>query len=197
MFSYNKVSSDDLKEYIVLQGNYNKEGVSLIQVQKGQKDKEDRFYVIALENIGGSSELTWYTDKDNDSYDIFRPDYELAYDSLDGDFGKGKNNTITMIGLRAEELHGPSDNDICGIIRDTSSKFSYKNGWFVPAISELGACASNLNVEPEGNIGPFDDSETLYFSSSVSGEGAYAFYPGRTVALNVTTSAALRPVTTF
>ena len=133
-----------LKEYYVSGtaiGPFGTEPIDVIKAVSGTTGK-DRFYVMALENVGSAS--TYYHWYDAASGNM--SDYETA---TSGDFGKGKENTTNMIAKwdigAGEGGYGAQDTgsykDIWGQI-----KAQVSNGWFVPSRGEWAAFAQELGI---------------------------------------------------
>ena len=101
----------------------------------------DRFYVMALEDIGDGATYCWY---------------DAAYDGggkldnivseITNDFGQGKTNTADVLAKwKAEDWGNQNDNgtyqDMWGEIED-----EIKAGWFVPSKSEWAAFGGELGI---------------------------------------------------
>lgn len=133
-----------LKEYYVsgtANGPFGTEPIDVIKAVPGTTGK-DRFYVMALENVGSSSTYYhWYYAAPGNM-----SDYETA---TSGDFGKGKENTANMIAKwdkgAGEGGYGAQDTgtvkDMWGQIKTQVSK-----GWFVPSRAEWAAFAQELGI---------------------------------------------------
>lgn len=155
---YNIPVETGLKDYRISQKNY--EGIfginDVIQPIEGKNGK-DRFYVMALENLGEYyNRYIWY----HEAYG-YMEDYATAT-SLE--FGKGRTNTATMIEKWNTKSYGEQDTnpyykDVWGQITEKVAK-----GWFVPSRAEWAAFAEELGVTEKDytSLG----LSNLYWSSS-------------------------------
>ena len=135
-------------------------------------DGEDRFYIMALQDVNLESYTqyfcaTWY----NSAYYNFIENY---YVTTSNDFGTGKQNTLTMINNWNNESYGEqnTDNsiDIWGIIQT-----QVNDGWFVPSKDEWSAFGANLKLTKNN----FSDKgfKQYYWSSSLYNDNnAYFAY---------------------
>ena len=149
-------SADSLKEYYISQESHTWAGTTK-PVLSPDGAGDDRFYVMAFNNIGGSSTTyTWYNNEE-----INMSDYATA---TSGDFGTGRINTATMLTKWNASSYGTkdTDNDLWGQI-DVGIGGT-NEGWFVPSRAEWSAFVQELGIDLSnyGNIG-LDDA---YWSSS-------------------------------
>ena len=138
-FSYAKET--DTKDYYVrgsYKGTFSDDEKDLISVVEGAEGKE-RFYVMALKDINPKTGYCWY----DAAYDSGIENYDKV---TSGSFGKGKENTQTMIEKWNDVKYGGKDEnetykDIWGVIKEEVNK-----GWFVPSKEEWAAFAGNLGI---------------------------------------------------
>ncbi len=147
-YSYEAITSG-LKQYYISSATTEvdplKTGKGIIREVEGTSGT-DRFYVMALEDVNG-------TRKDGTTTNYFRW-YAAAYDSGISDyatvtstsFGKGKENTSTMITKWKETAYGAQNSnetfpDMWGVIED-----KVEEGWFVPSKEEWSAFGYNLGI---------------------------------------------------
>ena len=120
---------------------------------------KDRFYVMALEDVGGISTLyAWYNAARGHMSDY------STYTSTA--FGKGKENTEKMITKWNAKEYGEQNTnysyvDLWGVIQT-----QVKNGWFIPSKEEWSAFAEELDIN-SSNAYDFD-LDLRYWSSSQS-----------------------------
>ena len=158
--------TEGLKDYYVKDENYTSEKfgnttAKLIATIEGNSGTKERFYVMALTDIDGKQNGTYY-DWYNAAYGKMS-DYSST---TSGDFGKGKANTTTMISKWNNEEYGEqnkclSHEDMWGVIQDEVNK-----GWFVPSRAEWSAFVGELGITSSnrGNLGL-----SKYYRSSSQG----------------------------
>ena len=138
-FSYAK--EEGTKDYYVrgsYKGTFSDDEKELISVVEGSGGNE-RFYVMALKDINQKTGYCWY----DAAYDSGIENYDKV---TSGSFGKGKENTQTMIEKWNDVKYGGKDEnetykDIWGVIKEEVNK-----GWFVPSKEEWAAFAGNLGI---------------------------------------------------
>ena len=135
--NYTIPTKTNLKDYYIIQEEYTDDfGTKPVIAPLNDSSKEDRFYVMALEDFDSSSHY-WY----KNAYGNMS-DYSTA---TSGDFGKGKENTDAMIkkwNLADNGGYGAQDaNDMWGLIQE-----KVKDGWFVPSRGEWSAFAEELKI---------------------------------------------------
>lgn len=137
IYSYSALHTNELKSYTISQDSYSgKFGDK--PVLKATDSGKDRFYVMALEDIG-SNTYTWY----NAAYRQMN-DYSST---TSPDFGKGKANTAIMIEKWNNKAYGEQNThqkgykDVWGIIQS-----QVNNGWFVPSRAEWAAFGGELGI---------------------------------------------------
>lgn len=125
---------------------------------------EDRFYIMALEDINSSTKYTWY---------------DAAYGQLSDyatitstDFGSGKTNTSTMITKWYASEYGTQNDhssyyDVWGVIQTEVSE-----GWFLPSSAEWSAFVEELGIA-DSNYSSYNLN--YYYWSSSLGNTGYAW----------------------
>ena len=150
--------TEGLKDYYVKNENYTSEKfgnttAKLIAPIEGSSGTEERFYVMALTDIDGKQNGTYY-DWYNAAYGKMS-DY-LSTTSVD--FGKGKTNTETMILKWKNKEYGEQNQcsdhkDIWGQMQTEVQK-----GWFVASRLEWLAFAGELGISK-------DSSSEIYYKN--------------------------------
>ena len=180
-FSYNAKSN--LKKYIISQENYEGD-FGTKPVLKATTEGNDRFYVMALEDVALDGTNTANRNS------VYWNWYYNANENLDSsmnkkdanDFGQGKNKTLIMITKWNEEAYGTkngdsSHKDLWGIFNNTNNTMGTvdENKWFVPSRDEWIAFGSNLGITTS-NHGNFDLSDHYWTSSQFSIFGVYSVH---------------------
>ena len=152
----------NLKEYQISQKGFTDTfGTSdVIAPIEGQNDKNDRFYVMAL------------TDIDEDEYYWYFGAYNKMSIDTSEDFGKGKQNTQTMISQWNSEEYSPTYQDDMWGLSAVQSKINENPAWFVPSKEEWSAFAEKLGITEDNYSGKGLSYE--YWSSSQN--GAYSVW---------------------
>ena len=122
----------NLKDYYISKENYTGdfETKDVLTPVEGQSGKNDRFYIMALDDIDGSGHY-WYKSASG----------KMSIDT-DTAFGTGKTNTQTMISQWNSNKYPPQDNnDMWKLIQTQASK-----GWFVPSREEWAAFGEELGI---------------------------------------------------
>ncbi len=168
--NYTIPTKTNLKDYYIIQEEYTDDfGTKPVIAPLNDSSKEDRFYVMALDDFD-SSKHYWY----KNAYGIMS-DYSTA---TSGDFGKGKDNTDAMIAkwnFADNGGYGAQDaNDMWGLIQE-----KVKDGWFVPSRGEWSAFAEELKVTKENYVN-HKLSDWYWSSSQTLTTTAYSahFYHG-------------------
>ena len=121
------------KSYYVSQESYTNKLGGTAEVLTPIGTGEDRFYIMSLLN-NLSRTYDWYNAARGNMND-----YATA---TSPDFGKGKDNTATMISKWEAKAYGEQNTkDIWGRIKTQANK-----GWFVPSRQELTAFAGQLGI---------------------------------------------------
>ena len=123
----------------------------------------DRFYIMALEDINSGKSYSWYDAASGQLDDT------VAYNV--NDFGEGKANTQYVNGkwkdsLWGEQNHG-SGEDMWLVIQDEIAK-----GWFVPSKSEWAAFGAAFGII-DGNYSSFGLGNVYWSSSKYNTDDAY------------------------
>ncbi len=147
---------ENVKEYYVSKTEYTDDfGTKEVLTAKGKGN--ERFYVIALDDID-TSKYCWYAAAAGKMTD---------YNEVTScDFGKGKQNTATMIKYWNEQKYGAQDanssyKDMWGVIQE-----KVKQGWFVPSKEEWAAFGEELGVT-SSNYGSFNLGPDYWSSSQL------------------------------
>ena len=152
-----------LKDYYISNTNYDGPfGEKAVLSPTGSGT--DRFYVMALEDIGDRATYCWYDAAYDDGGKLDNFVLETT-----NDFGQGKTNTADVLAKwKAGEWGTQNDNgtyqDMWGEIED-----EIKAGWFVPSKSEWAAFGGELGIAT--NYTEYGLSG-WYWSSSQKGEGS-------------------------
>ena len=131
-------------------------------MKENDESKNDRFYVMALNNIDSSIHY-WYYNASG------KLDNIIAYTK--NDFGKGRENTEYV----NDKWNDPTlpygahnNNDMWGLIQDEIAA-----GWFVPSKSEWAAFGAALGIT-SSNYPTFGLSNDYWSSSQYSTIYAYS-----------------------
>ena len=122
----------NLKDYYISKESYTDDfgTKDVITPVEGQSGKNDRFYIMALDDIDGSTHYWYYS-----AYGKMSIDTDTA-------FGTGKTNTQTMISQWNSNKYSPqNNNDMWKLIQTQASK-----GWFVPSKEEWSAFGEELGI---------------------------------------------------
>ncbi len=170
--AYTIPTETGLKSYVISEETHTEKGYGTHPVLKAADGTtgNDRFYVMALSDIGSStyysSTYYWY----DAAYRNDISDYSTVTSQ---DFGTGKTNTATMISKWDSAEYGDqSTDDMWGQI-----KTKVANGWFVPSRAEWAAFGAALNIDKSNYSDTFGLSN-YYWSSSLSSSNfaCYAYF---------------------
>ena len=191
--------TEGLKDYYISKTNYKaNKGFGTKDVISPTGTGKDRFYIMALTDIDGKRNGTYY-----DWYSAANGKMSDYANTTSGDFGSGKSNTTTMISKWNATAYG--DQDQCSDHKDMWGQIQEKvnNGWFVPSRAEWSAFGGELGISKDssnekyyGNFG----LSCFYWSSSQSSALAawYAnFYYGFMNCNNVNSYLCVRLSATF
>jgi len=154
-YSINTISS--CKEYYQSQNYYNN-GYTSGQVYTPIGKGNDRFYVMALEDID-SNVYSWY----NTASDI--NDYNIVTSE---DFGSGRQNTLNMLEKWNNNVYREqTQNDAWEAIQNKVNE-----GWFVPSRAEWAAFGAKLRLT-DSNYSRMGLSDTYWTSSMQASSQAY------------------------
>jgi type II secretory pathway pseudopilin PulG len=185
------IAINELKDYVIsthtytyqtTPGIYGAEGFGTKEVivpAKNSTGTKDRFYVMSLEDFT-TKRLIHFEDGGEQYVESNYPFYwyKDAFGRLDNtiyeedDFGKGKENTYTMIDIWNSEVYGEQDDlDMWGVIQEklANDKEGKNIVWFVPSKSEWSAFGEELGITSK-NYSYFGLSPS-YWSSSQLDEG--------------------------
>ena len=139
--------TEGLKDYYISKTNYKaNEGFGTKDVISPTGTGKDRFYIMALTDIDGKRNGTYY-DWYNAAYNTGMSDYATTTSE---DFGTGKSNTTTMISKWNAKKYGEQDQcssghkDMWGQIQE-----KVNNGWFVPSRAEWSAFGGELGISKD------------------------------------------------
>ena len=183
----------NLKQYYIEEENY--PGVfgtgKVIAQMEGTTGINDRFYVMALEDITIETIFCWYNAASGK--------LDKTVDSSTYDFGAGKENTAYVMDKWKNSLWGEQNAsgtylDMWGVIEDEVDA-----GWFVPSKSEWAAFGDKFKITSSNYVNQFGLSDSYWSSSQNSTNTAYiANFNRRTVdILNVDYRSWVRLSTTF
>ena len=140
---------DNLKEYSISKEMYSDDfGENYVITPKKETTGNERFYIMALDDFDGNTHY-WYLSAYN----------EMTIDTSE-DFGKGKQNTQTMVAQWNSNRYPPQDdNDMWGLIQT-----QVNSGWFVPSRAEWSAFAEELGITKNNYVD--QNLSNSYWSSS-------------------------------
>ena len=146
--SYTIPKGSGFKKYQVTQESYTPEGSAagfgtgkVIAPISGSSGNE-RFYVMALTDVDGKQNGTYYTWYNNAYGNM--SDYASQTSTA---FGKGEQNTINMIAKWNGRLYGAQNSsDMWGLSAVNSRTWNGSSGWYIPSRDEWAAFAGQLNI---------------------------------------------------
>ncbi len=156
--SYTINKTTNLKNYYIIQESYSGIfGAKPVIALKGNiTGKNDRFYVMALNNVAGDTNY------------FYKNGYGNMTVETSTNFGTGKQNTATMMERWNHASYGTKDsNDIWGLI-----KTEVAQGWFIPSRGEWGAFLNEFNIN-QSNYRSFGLSHYYCSSSQYSQIGVW------------------------
>ena len=159
---------DNLKEYSISKEMYTDDfGENYVITPKKGTMGNERFYIMALDDIDGKVNGTYY-DWYNAAYGKMN-DYATTTSE---DFEAGKTNTSTMIGKWDRKEYGEQDQ--CSSHKDMwgQIKNQVQTGWFVPSKAEWSAFAEELGIT-RGNYVNQNLSDWYWSSSQDNANGAW------------------------
>ena len=146
-----------LKDYYISETGYAGPFGTKDVISPNGSGTDDRFYVMALEDIDDQTHY-WY-------YNASGLDNIVNYSK--NDFREGKTNTTTMISKWNSTAYGTQNsNDMWGLIQTQAN-----NGWFVPSKSEWAAFGGELGVT--SNYSDYGLHDIYWSSSQGSTNDAY------------------------
>ena len=168
--SWSYTAQTGLKDYYVSQESYtDKYGTKPVISPVSSTTGNDRFYVMALTDIDGKQNGTYY--------DWYNAAYGKATNILSGvstsanDFGSGKSNTKTVMTAWNNKTY---TQDACSSHKDIWGQIQTQvnNGWFVPSKAEWAAFGSAFSIT-SSNYSSFGLSFYYWSSSLNSAYNAY------------------------
>ena len=195
--SYIIPSEAGLKQYYI-KGEYTDEhfgtGKVIAPIEENDESKNDRFYVMALNNIDSRTHY-WY----NSAYGNLNSSYNVATSANDfaeaGAEPTGRLNTKRMIASWNSSQYGAQNsNDMWGLIQDEVA-----DGWFVPSKSEWSAFGAAFGITSSNYSNTYGLSNDYWSSSQYTTDRAYSayFYSGYFSGFGVYSSSYVRLATTF
>ncbi|PST41044.1 hypothetical protein C7U55_05220 [Faecalibacillus faecis] len=136
MGTYTIPTISSSKSYYISQESYTNKLGGTAEVLTPIGTGEDRFYIMSLNNLSGTYD--WYNAAKGNMNDYTT--------TTSQEFGKGKDNTTTMISKWDSKAYGEQNTcadhkDIWGQIKTQAN-----NGWFVPSRQEWAAFAGQLGI---------------------------------------------------
>ena len=149
------------KDYYVSQESYTNKLGGTAEVLTPIGTGENRFYIMSLNNLSGTSD--WYKAAKGNMNDYAT--------TTSQEFGKGKDNTATMISKWEAKAYGEQDyKDVWGRIKTQAN-----NGWFVPSSQEWAAFAKQLGIT-KSNYSSKGLSGYYWSSSQCIATNAYSIH---------------------
>ena len=175
--TYTIPSETGLKQYYI-KGEYTDEhfGTGKVIAPMEGTSGNERFYVMALEDINPGTRYCWY----DAAYGNLDSSYNVSATANDfaiaGAEPTGRINTERMIASwNAEEYGVQNDNstydDMWGVIQD-----EVDDGWFVPSKSEWSAFGSAFGITRSNYSSKYGLSTYYWSSSQRSTNYAYSAY---------------------
>lgn len=166
-----------VKNYEVIQESYtvpNASGYASKPVLKATGDGVDRFYVMALEDftyVETKSDNTTETHTEFCWY--WRATYDDRFINAVGDilpqgFGKGYDNTQTMIAKYKDSEYGTHSQYYLEIFDENLIGDLFEAGWFIPSRYEWVSFLDSLetNGSENGVVGNYNFEQDYYWTSS-------------------------------
>lgn len=152
---------DNIKEYVTggkFSHKLNGEQEMLMPIFDG----EDRFYIMALEDIDKHWCHHWYANvSDMNDFAI----------TTAMDFGSGRQNTLNMMKKWTNEEYGKQDSlDIWNVIKE-----QVEDGWFILSVDEWAAFAGQLGIT-KSNYSSKGLSGWYWSSSQYGTNSAFSIY---------------------
>lgn len=196
--TYEIPKENNLKSYYIKNDNYTddsfKKSGKVIAPMEGTSGNE-RFYVMALENINPGTIYYWY----GAAYGNLDSSYNVSTTANDfaeaGAEPTGRINTERMIASWNSSQYGEQNsNDMWGVIQDEVAR-----GWFVPSKSEWAAFGAAFEITSSNFSNTYGLSNGYWSSSQSTTDGAYSagFGRGDIRSGNVGNASSVRLATTF
>ena len=160
--TYTIPSETGLKQYYI-KGEYTDEhfGTGKVIAPMEETSGNERFYVIALEDINPGTGYYWYNNasgKLDSSYNVSSTANDFASARAEP---TGRLNTERMIASWNASQYGEQNlNDMWGVIQDEVA-----DGWFVPSKSEWASFGAVFNITSSNYLSTYGLSD-FYWSSS-------------------------------
>ena len=153
------------RDYYVSQESYTNKLGGTAEVLTPIGAGEDRFYIMSLNNLSGTYD--WYNSAKGNMNDYAT--------TTSQEFGKGKDNTATMIIKWEAKAYG--EQNTCADHKDVwgQIKTQVNNGWFVPSRQEWAAFAGQLGIT-KSNYSSKGLSGGYWSSSQRTTTTAYRIY---------------------
>ena len=171
---YTIPAETNLKKYYI-KGEYTDEhfgtGKVIAPIEENEESKNDRFYVMALNNIDSSTHYWYYNGSDNldSSYNVSTTANDFAEAGAEP---TGRINTERMIASWNSSQYGEQNsNDMWGLIQDEVS-----DGWFVPSKSEWAAFGAAFDITRSNYSSKYGLSSIYWSSSQLNTLSAYLAY---------------------
>ena len=182
------IDKKDSKAYYINQKKYANKLGGTAEVLTPIGNGNDRFYIMSLNNLSGTYD--WYNAAKGNMNDYAT--------TTSQEFGKGKDNTTTMISKWESKAYGEQNTcadhkDIWGQIKSQAN-----NGWFVPSRGEWAAFAGQLGIT-KSNYSSKGLSGWYWSSSQSTAHTAYrlGLLTSSVDARSVNNSHCVRLATTF
>ena len=158
--TYEIPTETSLKNYYIINNNYTDDfGTGRVIAPLKETNGNDRFYIIALDDIDKNMHY-WYYNAEGFLDNVI--------ETSKNDFGVGKVNTQAILNKWNGEIYGAKNsNDIWGLIQE-----EVKKGWFVPSKSELAAFSDTFDIG--NNYLEYGLSNSYWSSSQYTDSAAYA-----------------------
>ena len=194
--SYTIPSETGLKQYYI-KGEYTDEhfGTGKVIAPMEETSGNERFYVMALEDINPGTIYYWY----GAAYGNLDSSYNVSTTANDfaeaGAEPTGRINTERMIASWNSSQYGEQNsNDMWGVIQDEVAR-----GWFVPSKSEWAAFGAAFEITSSNFSNTYGLSYGCWSSSQRNAYRAYSatFGYGTVFYFNVGSNNYVRLATTF
>ena len=140
-------------------------------MEGNDESKNDRFYVMALNNIDSSTHYWYYNAIGNldSQYNVSTTANDFA---IAGAEPTGRVNTERIIASWNSSQYGAQNsNDMWGVIQEEVAE-----GWFVPSKSELAAFGAAFGITSSNYSSTYGLSGNYWSSSQSNTGGAYSAY---------------------
>ena len=198
--TYTIPSETGLKQYYI-KGEYTDEhfGTGKVIAPMEGTTGNERFYVMALEDINPGTSYCWY----DAAYANLDSSYNVSTTANDfaiaGAEPTGRINTERMIASWNAEEYGAQNanstyDDMWGVIQD-----EVDDGWFVPSKSEWAAFGAAFEITSSNFSNTYGLSNYCWSSSQIATHGAYlaTFNNGLIFRNDVSRNCSVRLATTF